>query len=352
MLIWVATTFRRRMLSLNQICVESTDHFRISLGFQKPNGLQYTDLIDEYGIFLATEPDFVSDLSLLPLVRAFKLEEKIRSFLKLDQMGFTTSQLQSDAQLQLFQTELDDLRASTPSDVKQTVNFALGERFIEISLYSYDLGLFRRECSVERFFNPRNLFSCLDACRRYFEYLLSLPVSKYILFTHVQWGDLVQAIVILSRLSFPITNCPGWDDRVARERAPLLMYLDCLCYRMQSLTSIPAGQVGVPKNPDAPYTFKTVLEFIIKKFNERLEAMDKMAQNMDKSCNVQHARCPMRDPELAHLFQQDDRSPRVFVRDTSDSGSSIDTTTPVYFDVWRTMTMGWKTSWGDIDFSK
>jgi hypothetical protein len=330
-----------------------TNVVRISLGFQKPNGLKYNQLIEEYGISLSTEAEIMSDFALLQLVRAHHLEEKIREyFITTRVQESNATQLQAEAQLQLFHAEIEEWRTCSLNEVKAMIHIALSDRFLGITLYCYDLGLFRPSGNPSsRYLNPKNLVKCLDGCRRFFEYLLSVPVNSYMAFTNVQWGYMVQAIVILSRLSFPIPACPGWDTRAARERAPLAMYLDCLCYRMQGLTTVRPDDIEFPQNPDGPFLFKLVLESIAKKYNERIEALDRLALKDaegngtgicgDDRSSCRREQCPIRDPELAHIFQGDMLSSVQSPWSSSDSGTSNASSQPIYFDLWKTMTMSW-----------
>jgi hypothetical protein len=319
----------------------------ISLGFQKPNNFEYNELIEEYGFSFSIEPETVDDYTLLPLIKAQKLEEKIRDFFKADRRGLGTSPVHMEAQLQAFEAELEEWRLHTSNDVKSMVNIGLGDCFLQISIYSYNLSINRSTATgADRYLNPQNLAKCMDACRRFFEYLLTISVVHYRMFTHVQWGAIVQTIVICSRLSFPLPSCPSWDASAARQRTPLPMYLESLCYRCQSLTRVPASHVGLAKDPDGPYIFKMTLESILKEFKEKLEVSERLSQSSETDTpprRVESLKCPIRDPELAALFRQNDFTQAISQSNTPDSGYSTSGSIPVYFDLWRTMT----SSWGD-----
>jgi hypothetical protein len=77
---------------------------------------------------------------------------------------------------------------------------------------------------------------CLSALKRFFEYLLSLPEESYHQFTTVEWGQVINAIVVMSRLTFLMAEERGWGPEETRGEVPLVMYLDCLSWRFGSLS--------------------------------------------------------------------------------------------------------------------
>jgi hypothetical protein len=83
------------------------------------------------------------------------------------------------------------------------------------------------------------LLATLDACKRYLDILLDLPVSEYHLVSFTEWMRLPCVIMTLARLCMPNDSFAeaGWDVKMAHDRARLDLYLDSLCYRMQGLTT-------------------------------------------------------------------------------------------------------------------
>jgi hypothetical protein len=61
--------------------------------------------------------------------------------------------------------------------------------------------------------------------------LISIPESNYANFTTVQWAGMIQAILVLSRLSFLMASNLVWTSEATRENLPLVVYLDALRYR-------------------------------------------------------------------------------------------------------------------------
>jgi hypothetical protein len=227
----------------------------------------------------------------------------------------------------------------------------LAERFLLMTVYSHDLQFFRRvPAQQDRQINPDTLSKCLEANKKFIECLLSIHASHYRSLTNVQWCYLVHAIIILSRLSFPIERCPGWDALIAREYAPLGMFLDCLCYRMQGL-SINSPVETIPKIPDGPFIFGKVLESIKKSYEQRITASDARLSNLRQGVGpttqfntpvatpVERLYCPMGDRDLLMYFEPLQPDPSDVSRGAS--GGQTSQTSPLYHDIWATMTMSW-----------
>jgi hypothetical protein len=226
----------------------------------------------------------------------------------------------------------------------------IAERFVGMQIYGYQLGFLKRpyrahlESTALQPVNPAHLTSCLEACKKSFEYSLSLPEEIYATFTIVQWAVLVQAILTLSRLTFLMAKALGWDAETTRSNIPLVMYLDCLCYRFQSLTStLPEGGEP-PKRPDAPYVMKMMLESVKKSYERRVAKIEPgfFVINDGYGSGIAKGHCPMMDPTLKTLF---DNAALTYDESFSMSGTPASTASsssiPLYHDLWATMTGSW-----------
>ena len=234
----------------------------------------------------------------------------------------------------------------------------LAERFVGLTIYSHELGFLRRpyrdHLLQSESITPANqshISSCLEACKKYFEYLISIPESSYLNFTTVQWSCMVQSILVLSRLTFLMAANLGWDVNTTRANVPLVMYLDCLCYRFQTLSStIPDGS-DPPKNPDVLYVFKMVLESVKKSYERRVSNIkpDFFIVDHGTAIGVARGHCPMLDPTLSVYFNNplsdDSTYTGSFDFDGSASYPSSEiwrpANTPLYHDLWATMTCSW-----------
>jgi hypothetical protein len=116
------------------------------------------------------------------------------------------------------------------------------------------------------------LFATLEACKRYLDLLLELPVSEYHLISFAEWMRLPSVIMTLSRLCMPNDSLAEaqWDVKMAHDRARLDLYLDSLCYRMQGLTSY--DKIN-NKHPDFWFAMRMIMEltraWFVRKINSK-----------------------------------------------------------------------------------
>lgn len=235
--------------------------------------------------------------------------------------------------------------------------------FMNCIIYSHELMLVRPSkrqfswiSSSKTHLSISDLKICLSSAKKFLEFLLSLPLSQFNYLTCILWGRVIQVIVVLSRLSFPIPKQPNWDANDAREYAPLGMYLDCLCYRLGNLSKTREVDGEVPPLPDGPFIFKMVLERLKESHERRVShcvatslstnTHDIGIMNMDIA--KERNRCPMMDRSFTSFFDVWDSSRDDVLRDLDSSQNAIvNPATMGYHDIWATMTMGWAApEWG------
>lgn len=102
------------------------------------------------------------------------------------------------------------------------------------------------------------LLTCLESGKAFLDKILSMPVTRYRHISFIQWMRLPYVLVIVSKLSFPSPQhtASQWDTQKAQDRVRLDLYLESLCYRMQSITS---------SLPDAEPDFFATLKLILEK---------------------------------------------------------------------------------------
>jgi hypothetical protein len=108
----------------------------ISMGFQKPNGLKYNDIMDEYGTALAKDPEFWSDISLLPLVKCQYIRERIRdSLFNLQTSGcpFEVSPFQAEMNVQAFYNEAEEWKRTVPDGIKSMRRLSFMDKHFGLS---------------------------------------------------------------------------------------------------------------------------------------------------------------------------------------------------------------------------
>ncbi|CAG8974688.1 hypothetical protein HYALB_00006423 [Hymenoscyphus albidus] len=280
----------------------------LSLDFQKPNNLQYTNPMNENS---TSFPDDYAPTDFCSLVQLNHLLETIS--------GSRTSTppaadphmeaLNAELNAQVFQNELQEWTLSVPAEIQ---NLRLSSRFIRISIYSHNLGFLRRSYRTHPKTTTHPLTShlqpCLTASKIYFEYLLSLPSSSYHSFTVVQWGSMIQAVIILSRLTFVMARVLGWDANTTRTNVPLGMYLECLCFRFVQLSGTKVERIEDAVEPDGMFVFGMMLGSVKRGYEKRVELIEGGGLDASHSTtlSISRGRCPIFDPTLSSLFKQKD----------------------------------------------
>jgi len=194
-----------------------------------------------------------------------------------------------------------------------------------------------------------------------------MPESHYPDFGTLQWSLLVQATLVLSRLTFIMASTRGWDSNTARANCPLVMYLDALCYRLQALSATPSSGTSVPRNPDILCVFKMILASVKKSYERRIAKIVPEPVSVEGGFAISKGHCPILDAGLKEYWDNDNSSygsswetgmgstPSGGVGSTpsGEMGGMIDhlgmpmgrpmnaPDAPLYYDVWATMTGSW-----------
>jgi hypothetical protein len=112
-------------------------------------------------------------------------------------------------------------------DNKKTAHVALLSTFTHLSIYSHALYLLRRPYYSSSRSTPTpshaNLYSSLATTKSFFETLLSLPTALIPDFSTIQLAQLVQAIAVLSRLTFLMAKTLNWDSSTTQKEIPFVM---------------------------------------------------------------------------------------------------------------------------------
>ena len=89
--------------------------------------------------------------------------------------------------------------------------------------------------------------------------MLAIAAMQYCLLSFEEWMRLTRVLAITCRLCIPSNNYTDiqWDYRTAQERVRVDLYLESLCYRMQSLTTFDDTRQPLP---DFWILMKTLLE--------------------------------------------------------------------------------------------
>jgi hypothetical protein len=104
--------------------------------------------------------------------------------------------------------------------------------------------------------------STADAGRSFLDTLVDCPVSEYFLISFAEWIRLPQVILTLSKVLFHAEDGISQSDlKGIQDRVRLDLYLESLCYRMQTLTTF--------KPPSQPrHDFWMAMKVIMEKMRE------------------------------------------------------------------------------------
>lgn len=328
--------------------------------------------MDENGeSIVRAEPS--SDITSMILLQ--RLSEKIAmvDIQRQEETDDPNPELTSEINVQIFQNELQVWRMNALPEVKTLrtypslkyatqltppAHIVLAERSAAISIYSYELGFLRRPYrndvrNIASSALPSHLTACLTACKSFFEYLLSIPEALLAHLSTLQRSLMIQAILVLSRLTFIMALTMSWDPDTTRANIPLSMYLDALCYRFQALSSTtPSGPNDPPpKNPDVLYVFKMMMGSVKKSYERRVS---KIQPNVVEvySAHIVKGHCPITDPSLSVYFDNGfdelgnwgsgDWTTAANTSGTASTpSSSAAAYAPLYHDLWATMTGSW-----------
>lgn len=322
----------------------------LSMGFQKPNNLQYRNLMDSHGASLL-ESDCPDEI--YALVKLLHLIERIAGMQRMNSSGLFD--LANDMNIQMFMNGLQEWRAATPAEIRNLPHVALADHFANITVFSHELGFLRRHYPVRPSLTSTQTHqtSCLAACKTFFETLLSIPEDLYPHFSAVQYAMIIQAILVLSRLTFLIAATMNWDSSTTRSNIPMVMYLDALCYRFHALSPTQASGGDIPKHSDALYILAVILRSVKRSYTRRVDGIQPTTFLVDPSL-ARGPHCPMKDRGLSNYFDHEldsayggDLSGGSVgsVGSVGNTGAPLGpfsaTYTPLYHDLWATMTCSW-----------
>lgn len=247
--------------------------------------------------------------------------------------------------VQLFNAELDNWKRNVPESIAnsrepQLVNFlsskksyqvnktnlelallALYHKHTHLSVYAHALRLLRRPYrpfvpgTAEVIPSPDHLHTCLRLGASYLQHLLSLPTQDYTHFATIHWSQLIHSLVALVRLTFLIAHVENWSAETTREKVGLSMYLEALCFRFGSLSSIPqsSSEAGLESNEseksgmngnkpkrkhfDKYFIMHSMLSTLKKTWERRVEAI------APKTSTISKGKCPIFASEMAPVLE-------------------------------------------------
>jgi len=216
--------------------------------------------------------------------------------------------------------------------------------------------------------------------RAFFDWILTLPASELNSFSGTEWARFILLVILAFRLSFPVPDCPDWDDGWAREEIGFGEYLRR--FEGMGLEGDATGRGGGGgAATDVLGAGKVVLGVVRRKWEkraERMRAREQKGKGIDVGGAGQHGQqgsgaemplemgldlgmdpmlldksmqgCPMMDGSLESyypLWDESFSSPGMsragMVVDQLGAGVEGGPLLPgdEYADIWGTMTAGW-----------
>ena len=150
-----------------------------------------------------------------------------------------------------------------------TVIMDLSYNFISMEVHSVGLRKSHSSSRDEIYSAPSStdtfhldvLLACLQSAKAYLDTLLAMSATHYRLLSFVEWMRLFRVLAIIGNLCVPSNNYTDihWDFDTAQERVRVDLYLESLCYRIQSLTTFDKTSQPLP---DFWILLKTLLDRI------------------------------------------------------------------------------------------
>ena len=238
---------------------------QMSSVFGKPTRIHPTKYMYNCARSLADEPEYGTDVLILPLTKLQRLSDDYHKYLLPAQ---TDPQDESSlvvirTHLEALQEKVTALQNGTPEH-RRSPQLAL-EIAIQFSqMQAHEMGLINPMLSSD---NPdpipssstttssssfsttsssirlEILLLCLRSTLRLIRTFLALPPSSYTLLSTIQWTPIIVSTVYLYKLSVGLSSVPEWDVRFATNALDLSQYLSTVSGRLLLLP---------PANPAAP----------------------------------------------------------------------------------------------------
>lgn len=218
--------------------------------------------------------------------------------------------------------------------------------------------------------------------RAFFDWVLTLPAQELNSFSGAEWGGFILMVILGFRLSFPVAECPGWDDGWARAQIGFGEYLE-------RFDRVGGERCGGGGGIDVLGAVKVVLGVVRRKWERRVRRMEARQKGKGKQVGAGVAGqeqqqqqqqqglwadvpfdlglgadldidmepmlwdttmqgCPMMDGSLEPYFSLWDESfPPISTGEMAlgQSGVGVEGGPPLpaseYADIWDTMTAGW-----------
>ena len=249
---------------------------RFSNTLQKPNLFQYTQYMSECLERLQNDLEFASDGALSSLINPRQLEDQLFENYRSVSLDMQYLPIPIEAQRRLVELSKatngkDNQRCKSPTTSYRTYGNQLLTvtglllHYSNVVLYSLRLQAEARSPFKSNIRSKKELEaiqSTADAGRSFLNTLVDCPVSEYFLISFAEWIRLPQVVLTLCRVLFYAEDGISQSDlERIQDRVRLDLYLESLCYRMQTLTTY-----NPPSQPR--HDFWMAMKVIIDKMRE------------------------------------------------------------------------------------
>lgn len=174
-----------------------------------------------------------------------------------------------------------------------------------------------------------DLNACVRTLGKYLDLILGLDQPVFDGFTVTDWARLILAIILGSRLSFPITVCPEFDAAWARSQLQLHKFL--------TIMGSAAGKAASGGNFDILSASRIVIQTVKEKYDQEVTRLSESSQYQSRDWT-----CPMRTDVVVELLPVWDPSfPSSYSSDAGAPQRRSGAGEPIFHNLWATMTGGW-----------
>jgi hypothetical protein len=301
----VIISLQRSIRHPSLIQIYANSFLRIAKTFGKPNNLEFKEYMLQCGKSLEAEMEAQTDVLLLPLIKLQRLTGESNETMMLGRNESLTPMSLQRVQnhVKVFRTQLQEWETSLPSGLQNSSMISEHERLPTLIL-SAMLNVSRHfakicvhEMDLLNPFVPKNksfevdqsgespvrssirvdiLFICLEATKEFFDTFLCIPATEYRRLSFVEWSRLIVTTVALYKLSLGSPRIPEWDVQIARNTVRLEIYLEALCYRIQSIS------IASPSVPEGTDLF-SILRQIFDNVRTTYERLRQLPQSVSAS---------------------------------------------------------------------
>lgn len=279
---------------------------RIAAGLQKPNLLKHTAQMTEWARALERVREYQSDETIRHLIILRQIDDQIQDTLFADgTVPITMIDARTLMHMRFMETQLEAWMNESSGAAFRRRKFTLinlgryrankaqvldlSSSFTDMLLHSVALRTQTGEPpKVNDSTHLSALVSALEAGKRFFDTMLSFPASEYHLISFCEWMRLPTVIMTVARLCMPSDShaATGWDVKAAQDRTRLDLYLEALCYRIQSLSTY---DKSTQPHPDFWYAMRFIVDLTKTWYLRKIKPGDSSATHFTSSSSVGQA---------------------------------------------------------------